>query len=151
MHNLCCDNCHSHVAYALNLYNFRKRNDHTMFTVFMYCCLYSRYFRFIDILRVYVPFLLVIAIIVILQVKWSISQLINDEYIESIWYECRMLYIFNGISIYLSVYSYSYNQLVSWFSFQFLNNLFPKLCIEGVYMYSTLFFSLSSGWLFIKL
>ena len=33
MHNICCDNCHSHVARALNNFKYRGREDYTMVSV----------------------------------------------------------------------------------------------------------------------
>ena len=33
MHNLCCDNCHSHVACALNNHRYMGREDWTMIGV----------------------------------------------------------------------------------------------------------------------
>ena len=33
MHNICCDNCHSHVARALNNFNYRGRSNYTMIDV----------------------------------------------------------------------------------------------------------------------
>ena len=33
MHNICCDNCHSHVAKALNKYQFNGKTNHTMIDV----------------------------------------------------------------------------------------------------------------------
>ena len=30
MHNICCDNCHSHVARALNIFEYKGKTNYTM-------------------------------------------------------------------------------------------------------------------------
>ena len=37
MHNICCNNCHSHVARALNKYQYRGKSDYTMINVWWMC------------------------------------------------------------------------------------------------------------------
>ncbi|XP_059546627.1 transmembrane protein 222 isoform X1 [Myotis daubentonii] len=45
MHNLCCDNCHSHVALALNLMRYNNSTNWNMVTVCFFCLLYGKYVR----------------------------------------------------------------------------------------------------------
>lgn len=44
-HNLCCDNCHSHVALALNLMRYNNSTNWNMVTVCFFCLLYGKYVR----------------------------------------------------------------------------------------------------------
>ena len=37
MHNICCDNCHSHVANALNHLKYKGRDNYTMIDVWWMC------------------------------------------------------------------------------------------------------------------
>nr|CAB3267075.1 transmembrane protein 222 [Phallusia mammillata] len=45
MHNLCCDNCHSHVAYALNLMQYNGSNSWNMVKLCFLMLLYGKYVR----------------------------------------------------------------------------------------------------------
>lgn len=44
-HNLCCDNCHSHVAMTLRNFAYNGSNSHNMLTVWFYTVLRSRFVR----------------------------------------------------------------------------------------------------------
>jgi hypothetical protein len=46
MHNLCCDNCHSHVALALNEFKYNGKSSHNMLTVWWMTIVSSRYRRY---------------------------------------------------------------------------------------------------------
>ncbi|XP_046389975.1 transmembrane protein 222 [Ischnura elegans] len=63
MHNLCCDNCHSHVAYALTL---MKYNDiqWNMIMVWFYFTLHCKYISVLDWFKTWLPFLLLVIVIV---------------------------------------------------------------------------------------
>ena len=43
MHNICCDNCHSHVAQALNILKYKGYDNHTMITVWWMVLTRGRY------------------------------------------------------------------------------------------------------------
>jgi len=45
-HNLCCDNCHSHVAYALNLMKYDSRTSWNMITLCFLMLIHGRYVRY---------------------------------------------------------------------------------------------------------
>ncbi|KAK3104883.1 hypothetical protein FSP39_012347 [Pinctada imbricata] len=45
MHNLCCDNCHSHVATALNLMNYDGSSSYNMVKLAFYMLIYGKYVR----------------------------------------------------------------------------------------------------------
>lgn len=44
-HNLCCDNCHSHVALALNLMRYNNSTNWNMVTLCFFCLIYGKYVR----------------------------------------------------------------------------------------------------------
>lgn len=44
-HNLCCDNCHSHVALALNLMRYNNSTNWNMVTLCFLCLIYGKYVR----------------------------------------------------------------------------------------------------------
>jgi len=45
-HNLCCDNCHSHVAYALNLMKYRGCSSWNMITLCFLMLIHGKYVRY---------------------------------------------------------------------------------------------------------
>ncbi|XP_076291552.1 transmembrane protein 222 [Lasioglossum baleicum] len=65
MHNLCCDNCHSHVAMALNLMSFNNSNDWNMVKLAFLMLLHGKYTSFPAFLKTWMPFCLIATFIVI--------------------------------------------------------------------------------------
>jgi transmembrane protein 222 len=63
MHNICCNNCHSHVARALNKYQYRGRDDYTMVDVWWMCCTQSRYVSWAHVAKTYLGFIIMVALI----------------------------------------------------------------------------------------
>lgn len=63
MHNLFCDNCHSHVATALNLMNYNTTNWN-MVKLAILITIYSKYVSFIGFLKTWLPFSIIIIICV---------------------------------------------------------------------------------------
>ncbi len=64
MHNICCDNCHSHVAYALNklnLYGIRWDMVKLCFLVFFR----ARFLSLNGFLAQFGPFLLILLLIIV--------------------------------------------------------------------------------------
>jgi hypothetical protein len=59
MHNLCCDNCHSHVAYALNLMSYGGSKSWNMIWLALYMLPKSKYVSFTAFLKTWVPFLII--------------------------------------------------------------------------------------------
>ncbi len=43
MHNLCCDNCHSHVACALNNFKYKGSASHSMISIWLLTICQSKY------------------------------------------------------------------------------------------------------------
>ncbi|XP_053563029.1 transmembrane protein 222 [Bombina bombina] len=62
MHNLCCDNCHSHVAMALNLMKYNN-SSWNMVKLCILCLVHSRYVSFGGFLKTWLPFVLLVGAI----------------------------------------------------------------------------------------
>ena len=63
MHNLCCDNCHSHVANVLNNFRYQGRENWTMVGVWWLLICKGRYVSWATLFRTYLGFLVILAII----------------------------------------------------------------------------------------
>ncbi|KAL1457587.1 hypothetical protein WDU94_007800 [Cyamophila willieti] len=63
-HNLFCDNCHSHVAKALNLMNYNGRNDWTMVKVAILMTFSSKYVGLSGFLKQWIPFFILVSLLV---------------------------------------------------------------------------------------
>ena len=63
MHNLCCDNCHSHVANALNNFKYLGKENWTMISVFWLLITSGKYVSCAAFLKTYIGFFVIVAII----------------------------------------------------------------------------------------
>lgn len=63
MHNLCCDNCHSHVAYCLNEMKYLKQDNWTMIHIWFMFLTKGKYYHKMDILYTYTPCIIVYGLI----------------------------------------------------------------------------------------
>ncbi|XP_048771741.1 transmembrane protein 222-like [Ostrea edulis] len=68
MHNLCCDNCHSHVAMALNLMNYNNKSSYNMVVLCFLMLIYGKYVSFCGFLKTWLPFLIMASVITIVSV-----------------------------------------------------------------------------------
>ena len=68
-HNLFCNNCHSHVACALNNMKYNNSSKYNMIVIWWYCLVYSKYCSWIDMIKNYLPFL--IFAVIYLAVKYN--------------------------------------------------------------------------------
>ena len=59
MHNICCDNCHSHVAKALNILNYKGKNNYTMVHVWWMLLTGGKYLTWGHLLCTYVGYILI--------------------------------------------------------------------------------------------
>jgi len=66
MHNLICDNCHSHTSYALNLMKYRGSQSWNMVWLAFYMLPKSRYVNFSGFLKTWLPFLVIVTVILLL-------------------------------------------------------------------------------------
>ncbi|KAF8778099.1 transmembrane protein 222-like [Argiope bruennichi] len=58
MHNICCDNCHSHVACALNIMQYDGSTSWNMVKLWFYMLVYGKYVSFYGLLKTWLPFLI---------------------------------------------------------------------------------------------
>lgn len=65
MHNLFCDNCHSHVALALNLMHYGNSTSWNMFRLCFGVLLYGKYVSFPAFIKTWVPFVLMASVVAI--------------------------------------------------------------------------------------
>merc|ERR1712002_582524 len=72
MHNLFCDNCHSHVAYALNVMKYDNKNSWNMVNVWFYSQLHSNYTSFSGFFKTWFPAFIVICVIIAVVVSLHI-------------------------------------------------------------------------------
>lgn len=66
MHNLCCDNCHSHVAYALNTMNYDETTSWNMIKLCFLMLLHGKYVNACAVVKTWLPFLVLLSIIIII-------------------------------------------------------------------------------------
>lgn len=66
VHNLCCDNCHSHVAMALNLMKYNDSWNWNMIKLAFWMFFCGKYVGFSGILKTWMPFLVCIGILLVL-------------------------------------------------------------------------------------
>ncbi|NXX34372.1 TM222 protein, partial [Nicator chloris] len=64
MHNLCCDNCHSHVALALNLMRYDNSTSWNMVKLCFFTLLYGKYVSIGGFVKTWLPFVLFLGMIV---------------------------------------------------------------------------------------
>lgn len=67
-HNLICDNCHSHVAHALNLMNYKASSKWNMIWLAFFMLIRGKFVSFAGFLKTWLPFLIIVAAIVSLSV-----------------------------------------------------------------------------------
>ncbi|NXD16773.1 TM222 protein, partial [Nothocercus nigrocapillus] len=63
MHNLCCDNCHSHVALALNLMRYDNSTSWNMVKLCFFSLLYGKYVSIGGFVKTWLPFALLLGVI----------------------------------------------------------------------------------------
>ncbi|XP_014056026.1 transmembrane protein 222 [Salmo salar] len=57
-HNLCCDNCHSHVALALNLMRYDNRTSWNMVNLCLQSLIHGKHVSCVSFLKTWLPFLM---------------------------------------------------------------------------------------------
>ena len=68
-HNLCTNNCHSHVAYVLNQLNYKGKNNYNMLNIWWMLVVKGKYISCYGFFKTYLGFfiiLLIIAIIIVI-------------------------------------------------------------------------------------
>jgi len=66
MHNLCCDNCHSHVAMALNLMEYKGSTRWNMVSVWALLLFRGRFVNFVAFLKTWGPFLFLLLFVLLM-------------------------------------------------------------------------------------
>ena len=57
-HNLCCNNCHSHVAYILNQLKFKGKSNYTMVHIWWMMISKGKYVSFFSLIKTYMGFII---------------------------------------------------------------------------------------------
>lgn len=65
MHNICCDNCHSHVARSLNDMRYLGRADWNMVQLCFWILFYGRWVNTGRAIQTWLPFCILVGIVVI--------------------------------------------------------------------------------------
>ncbi|XP_046995511.1 transmembrane protein 222 [Schistocerca americana] len=68
MHNLCCDNCHSHVAMALNLMKYDGSEKWNMVKLAFYILFKGHYVSFAALLKTWAPFIIIVTVVSVVYV-----------------------------------------------------------------------------------
>ncbi|XP_053982778.1 transmembrane protein 222 [Hylaeus volcanicus] len=63
VHNLCCDNCHSYVATALNLMSYNNSNSWNMVKLAFLILVHGKYVSFLGFLKTWMPFCILAAVV----------------------------------------------------------------------------------------
>lgn len=71
-HNLCCDNCHSHVALALNLMRYNNSTNWNMVTLCFFCLIYGKYVSVGAFVKTWLPFVLLLGIILTISLVFNL-------------------------------------------------------------------------------
>ena len=66
MHNICCDNCHSHVAKALNLMAYGNKSNYGMIGIGVWFFFHGRFTSMSSFIKTYLPFGIILCIIILL-------------------------------------------------------------------------------------
>lgn len=60
MHNICCDNCHSHVAMALNMMEYKGSSSWNMVNICFLVLFRGSFVNFLGFLKTWGPFLFIL-------------------------------------------------------------------------------------------
>ncbi|XP_060600834.1 transmembrane protein 222-like [Ruditapes philippinarum] len=71
MHNLCCDNCHSHCAMALNIMEYGGSKSWNMVKLCFYMLIFGKYVSVCGFIKTWLPFLIMAGGIIALAVTLS--------------------------------------------------------------------------------
>lgn len=74
MHNLCCDNCHSHCAMALNIMEYNGSRSWNMVKLCFLMMIFGKYVSVCGFIKTWLPFLLMASVIIILSVVGTKNQ-----------------------------------------------------------------------------
>ncbi|KAG9339191.1 hypothetical protein JZ751_024049, partial [Albula glossodonta] len=76
MHNLCCDNCHSFVALALNLMRYDNCTSWNMINLCLLSFIHGKHVSCVGFLKTWLPFLLLIGVILAISLGLNLRLLL---------------------------------------------------------------------------
>ena len=65
MHNICCDNCHSHVAKCMNIMGFDNKRSYGMVSLATWFFFTGQFVSFQALLITLLPFIIVISAVIL--------------------------------------------------------------------------------------
>ena len=74
MHNLCCDNCHSHVARALNIMGYQDSTSWNMVTLAVLMLVHGKYVSCRAAVSTWLPFLIMATIFSVIILSSHLTQ-----------------------------------------------------------------------------
>ena len=74
MHNLCCDNCHSHVARALNIMGYQDSTRWNMVTLAILMLVHGKYVSCWAFVKTWLPFLIMATIFSVIILSTHLTQ-----------------------------------------------------------------------------
>ena len=69
MHNICCDNCHSHVACALNDLGYGGHSKHNMVSLAVWVFFWGKFGGFGDVAKTFGPFSVLLVIFLVVTMR----------------------------------------------------------------------------------
>ena len=66
MHNIFCNNCHSHAARAMNEYQYRGRTNYTMIDVWWLTVSQSHYVSWGHVVKAYLGFFIIMSLFLLI-------------------------------------------------------------------------------------
>ncbi|XP_029023277.1 transmembrane protein 222 [Betta splendens] len=72
MHNLCCDNCHSHVAMALNLMKYENSTSWNMVNLCLLALIHGKHVSCAGFLKTWLPFMMLVGVVLTVALAFNL-------------------------------------------------------------------------------
>ena len=66
VHNLFCNNCHSHCAYVLNVVKYKNRRNYNMISIWWMIVTKGKYVSFIGFVKSYIGFFIFLILVILI-------------------------------------------------------------------------------------
>ena len=66
VHNLLCNNCHSHCAYVLNVVKYKNRSNYNMISIWWMIVTKGKYVSFIGFVKSYIGFFIFLILVILI-------------------------------------------------------------------------------------
>ena len=66
VHNLFCNNCHSHCAYVLNVVKYKNRSNYNMISIWWMIVTKGKYVNFIGFVKSYIGFFIILILVILI-------------------------------------------------------------------------------------